>query len=223
MKKSEDPFVKGLSNVSNKHLKRKDSLFETFVGYFNREPHLQRLANVYPDPLDPSNLVTSFILLTRGPKSKQKFDILNSALVCFVKHHKMTKLAAGMKNEDRFSREFQSTSWDTMLKTLFLYFGEFGVLYKHPSDFTNVRGAYTALLDHKFNEIVKERVDFGSLPNRSAIDISSFHKIGIAIKEGMIKPYTVYDDLILLINFLVGVHFMLRGRAEHASLTGSNF
>ena len=64
-----------------------------------------------------------------------------------------------------------------MLKTLFLYFGEFRVLYKHPSDFTKIRGTYTALLDHKFNEIAKERIDIRSLPNRSAIDISSFHKI----------------------------------------------
>ena len=128
-----------------------------------------------------------------------------------------------MKNEDAFSREFQSTSRDTTLKTVFSYFWEFGVLYKHPSDFMNVRGAYTALLDHKFNEIAKERVHFGSIPNRSAIDISSFDKIGIAIKEGKIKPYTVYDDLILLVNFLVGVHFMLRGRAEHENITWSNF
>ena len=161
----------------------------------------------------------SYILLTRGPKSKQKFDILNSALVNFVKYHKITKTAAGMKSEDPFSQEFQSKTWDTMLKTLFLYFGEFRVLYKHPSDFTNVRVAYAALLDHKFNEIAKACIDFGSLPNGSAIDISSFHKIKNAIKEGKIKPYTVYDDLILLINFLVGVKFMLRGRAEHSNLT----
>ena len=135
----------------------------------------------------------------------------------------MTKTAAGMKNEDGFSREFQSTSWDTMLKTLFSYFGEFRALYKHPSDFTNVRGTYTALLDHKFNEIAKECVDFGSLPNRSAINLSFFDKIANAIKEGKIKPYTVYDDLMMLINFLVGVHFMLRGRAKYTTLTWSNF
>ena len=36
----EDTFVKELSNVSNKHLKHKDSFFETFVGYFSRKPHL---------------------------------------------------------------------------------------------------------------------------------------------------------------------------------------
>ena len=35
--------------------------------------------------------------------------------------------------------------------------------------------------------------------------------------------YAVCDDLILLLNFFVGVHFMLRGRAKHANLTWSNF
>ena len=110
-----------------------------------------------------------------------------------------------------------------MLKTLFSYFAEYGVLYKHPGDFTSVRGAYTALLDHKFNEISKICVDFGSLPNRSAIDIASYNKIENAIKEGNIKPHSDYDDLMMLINFLVGVQFMLRGRNEHASLTWSHF
>ena len=103
VRNNENTFVKGLSNVSNKHLKRKDSLFETFVGNFNREPHLQRLSDIYPDRQDSSNLVTSFILLIRGPKSKQKFNILISALANFVKYHKMTKTAAGMKSEDPFS------------------------------------------------------------------------------------------------------------------------
>ena len=141
----------------------------------------------------------------------------------FCEKYKMSKTAAGMKKEDRYSREFQSTTWDTMLKTLFSHFGEYGVLYKHPSDFTNVRGTYTALLDHKFNKIAKEHVDFGSLPNRSAIDIASYNKIASAIKEGKIKPHSDYNDLIMLVNFLVGVQFMLQERTEHATLTWSNF
>ena len=99
----EDSFLKGLANVTNKHLKRKDSIFETFVGYLHRDPHLMSLAKVYPDPQDRSQLVTSFILLTRGPKSKNKFDILNSALVCFVKNHKMSKTATGIKKGKNFS------------------------------------------------------------------------------------------------------------------------
>ena len=97
------------------------------------------------------------------------------------------------------------------------------MLYKHPSDFTNVGGAYRVLLDYKFDEIAKERVDFGSLPNSSVINISSFDKIANAIKVGKIKPCTVYDDFMMLINFLVGIHFMWRGRAEHATLILSNF
>ena len=127
-----------------------------------------------------------------------------------------------MKSNEDFRQEFQSTTWETMLKTLFSYFGEHGVLYKFPGDFMNVRGSFTALLDHKFKEIAKKRIDFGSLPNRSAVDLDSLQKIETAIKEGKINPYSDYDDLIMLINFLVGVQFMLRGRAEHANLTWSN-
>ena len=84
----EDSFVKGLSNVSTKHLKRKDGIFETFLSYLVREPHLNNLTKLYHDPQDKGQLVTSFILLTRGPKSKEKFDIINSSLISFVKHHK---------------------------------------------------------------------------------------------------------------------------------------
>ena len=61
-------------NVSNKHLKRKDSLFETLVGYFNREPHLQRLADDYSDPQDSSNLVTGSKVQTKIRHSQQSFD-----------------------------------------------------------------------------------------------------------------------------------------------------
>ena len=110
-----------------------------------------------------------------------------------------------------------------MLKTLFCYFGEHGVLYKHPTDFMNGRGTYTAVLDRKVAKISKARVDFGSLPNRSAIDMASYSKIVQAIKVGNLKPYDEYNDLILLVNFLLGVTFMLRGRKEHHAITWSNF
>ena len=110
-----------------------------------------------------------------------------------------------------------------MLKNLFSYFGEKGILYKHPSDFINHRGTYTAVMDHKFAKIAKTRPDFGSLPHRSAIDMASYEKIDEAIKANRIMPYSNYDDMILLINFLVGVSFMLRGGKEHATLAWSNF
>ena len=83
LQRSEDPFVKDLANISNKHLKHKYSLFETFIGYFDHDPALADLASKYPSPQDPGSLVTRFILLIRGPNNKAKYEILNRALICF--------------------------------------------------------------------------------------------------------------------------------------------
>ena len=193
------------------------------MGYLSRDVNLSSLAERYPDPEDPGSLVSSFILCTRGPKNKSKFEIVNRAMICFVHHHKMNKAAHGMTGTQAFAFEYQSTSWETMIKSLFSFFSEFGVLYKHPTDFQNGRGTYTAVLDRKFTKISREREDFGALPNRSAIDMASYPKIVSAIKAGELKPHTSYDDLIMLVNFLVGVSFMLRGRTEHALLNWSNF
>ena len=110
-----------------------------------------------------------------------------------------------------------------MLRCLFSTFAEHNSLYKHPSDFLNRMGTYTAVLDHKCAEIAKARADFGSLPNRSTIDLGSYHKIDHVIKANRIMLYSDYDDMILLINFLVGVSFMMRGGNEHATLAWSNF
>ena len=171
---NKDPFVQGLSSVLEKHLKRKDAIFETFMGYLSKDKYLKGLVKRILDPEEPGTLVTSFILCTRGPKCKAKFEILNRALVCFVQQHKMNKVTQGLADIPEFQNEYQPTSWDTMLKNLFSYFAEKGIQYKHPNDFLNIRGTYTAVLDHKFAIIAKSRSDFGSLPNRSAIDLASY-------------------------------------------------
>ena len=220
---NEDPSIKNLACVSDKHIQRKDTLFDTFLRYLSANPKLSELAERYEDPEDPGSFVSNFILMTRGPKSRVKFEIVNRALICFVQNHKRNKAVSGLTDTSPFAYEYQSTTWDTMLKTLFSYFGEHGVLYKHPTDFMTGRGTYAAVLDQKFAKISRERVDFGSLPNRSAIYMASFPKIVKAIKEGNLKPYDEYDDLILLVNFLLGVTFMLRGRKEHHTLTWRNF
>ena len=43
------------------------------------------------------------------------------------------------------------------------------------------------------------------------------------IKVGNLRLYNEYNYLILLVNFLLGVTFMLRGRKEHQAPTWSNF
>ena len=92
------------------------------------------------------------------------------------------------------------------------------MLCKHPTDILNGRGTYTEVLDLKFTKISRERDDFGALPNRSAIDMASYPKIVSVIKAGELKPHSLYDDLILLVNFLLGVSFMLQGQNKHATL-----
>ena len=110
-----------------------------------------------------------------------------------------------------------------MLKILFSSLGENGVLFKHPTDFSKVRDSYTTYLDNKFAVIAKARSDFSSLPNRSAVGLASYHKIDAVIRANRIMPFTNYDDMILLINFLVKVSFMLQGGKEQANLLWSNF
>ena len=68
------------------------------------------------------------------------------------------------------------------------------------------------------SNISKERIDFGAIPNQSAIDLDSSQKIGDKRKQ--IKKY---KDMIMLLNFLIGVTFMLRERDEHKELCWSNF
>ena len=127
--KNRDPFVQGLASVSEKHLKRKDAIFETFLGYLSKEKYLKRLTKRISDPKESSSLVTSFILCTSGPKSQQKFVILKRALLCLVQNHKMNKGIKGMADIHEFKKEYQPTSWDAMLKNLFSYFVEKDIQY----------------------------------------------------------------------------------------------
>ena len=88
---SNDPIIQGLSSVTDKHLKREQSLFDLFIDYLARDQYLTGFAKQFPDPEDPGSSVPSFVLCTRGPKSKSKYEILNYCMVCFVQSHKRTK------------------------------------------------------------------------------------------------------------------------------------
>ena len=122
---TQDPVIQNLSTVTKKHIKRKDLIFRTFWGYFGSDSTLSELKDKQIDPEDPGFLVSKFIIYTRGPKNKVKYSILNSALICFVQGHKMSKVASRVAVA--YAYEYQFTTWDTMLKTTFSYFGEHGV------------------------------------------------------------------------------------------------
>ena len=43
------------------------------------------------------------------------------------------------------------------------------------------------------------------------------------MKENKLRPFDNFEDMIMLLNFLIGVTFMLRGCDEHYELCWSNF
>ena len=101
-----------------------------------------------------------------------------------------------------------------MLKTLFSPFGEHGIQHKHSTDFMVGRGTCTAVLSHKFAIIIKARLDFGSLSNRCAIDMTSFAKVRDSLREEWLKPYDDFSHLTMFVNFLMRATFILHGREE---------
>ena len=70
----------------------------------------------------------------------------------------MAKAASGVADTLAYAYKYQSSIWDTILKTLFLYFGEHGVQYKHPTDFMAGHSTYTAVLNPKFAMIAKSKI-----------------------------------------------------------------
>ena len=134
----------------------------------------------------------------------------------------MKKVATGLADTHTFAYEYQSTTLDTILKTLFSYFADHGIQCNHPNDFKLGKGTYVAVLNKKFLEISKERIDFGSTPNKSAIDMALLPKIASAIKIGDQKPYDNFEHFKMLLNFLIGFTFMLCSRDEHHELLWKN-
>ena len=150
LRKNQDSDIKKLSCRTNKHNNCKENIFHTFIEYLKRDTNLSQLSDMVDDPESPWEDVHKFILYTRGYKSRSKFDIINECLICFVRMHKMKKVASGLTDCHRYAYEYQSTTWETMLNLLFSYFAEYGILYKHPKDYSLVKDTYISFLDKKF-------------------------------------------------------------------------
>ena len=65
-----------------------------------------------------------------GPKDTNK-RIVNKYLIYFSQNHKINKVASGLTDTHMYTYNYQSTTWETMLKVLFSFFGEHGIQYKY--------------------------------------------------------------------------------------------
>ena len=134
----------------------------------------------------------------------------------------MNKPAKGLKKSDPFAMEFQSTTWDTNLKTLFSKFHSFNIMYNYPGDFQRP-GSFVAIQNKRFAEIAKERLDFGSLPNRGEVDPNAHDKVLKAFEDKRLKPDTNWTHLMYVLNWFIGTYFMLLGEMEHVDLVWGMF
>ena len=108
LRQNHDSAIQNLLMVTEKHIKRKDVLFATFLGYLYCNDNFATLVDKYPDPKDPGTLVSRFFLYTRGPKNRVKYNILNRSLICFVQNHKMGKAASRLTDTHTHRYEYHT-------------------------------------------------------------------------------------------------------------------
>ena len=85
-----------LASVSKKHLKRKDAIFKTFLGYLSEDKLLKTLIHRVSDPKEHGSLVTRFILVTRGPKDEKFYNFKqNHCVFCSESHNEQDHTRVG--------------------------------------------------------------------------------------------------------------------------------
>ena len=108
-----------------------DKMYQVFMELLKKYDDLSSSCVKVTDPDNPSIKISKFLVIVKGPKTLVKFILLNFALVLFVSKDKMTFVSHGLDSNPPFAYKFQSTTCDTNLKWLFLYFGKIGVNCKH--------------------------------------------------------------------------------------------
>ena len=199
-----------------------DKIYQVFMKLLKAHDELSSLCVELSDLDDLLIGILKFFANIKGLKTPVKFTLLNCTLVLFVRRYKMAHVASELDHSHPFACEFQSNTWDTNPKSLFSYFSKKGVNYIHPNDFMKSCGCYVPVLNEKFSWIANSCIDFGSLPNRSEIDLDYFKKVKKAIKTQSLHPYEDHKHLLYLLKFLIRVTFMLQGRKEHKNLTWSH-
>ena len=133
-----------------------------------------------------------------------KYNILNRSLIFFVQKQKLGKATTELADSHMFAYLYRTTIWDTKLKPCPPYLVKIVLCI----DFITGCRTYTAVSNSKFAMISKDKINFRSLPNRRAIDVASFAKIRLALREGWLKPYKNFYKLTLLVNLFMEIRFM---------------
>jgi len=206
--------TKDIPVTSEKHDKQKkllsDAFFTAISGCKNLAPLSEELLL---DPEVPNVTIRKFYKVLQGDFDDKKFKILDECLHVFMNQHRLKnriKNPTGKKTEYDF--EYQPSSVDTKLKTLFGIFKSNGIKYGL-RDFEK-NGTFLANLYYRWKEIAKVRDDFGTLPYQSSFDCNLDDKLTFAVKNKILDYQKNYNHFLMLIIQLIGKSSMLRGPQE---------
>ena len=201
---------------SKKHDQRKKAVSKKFFSSLAKDRRFHPLLDEVPeDPSIPSVKTLRFFIELSGIKTKKKFSILNLAMMHFVKNHKRKKVAESIPENERgspYDLEYQPSSFNTDIKTLFGIFKSHGIPYSY-MDFQKP-GTWLTWLYKLWEEAAKFRSDFGALPNQAQFDQSMDKKLLQAIQDGTLDYKNNYEHFVMLIMQLIGKIAMLRGNGE---------
>ena len=192
-----------LSTVSKSHRHRVDKMHQVFMKLLKAHNELFSLYVKVSDPGNPLMKISQFLAIVKGQKTLIKFTMLKCALVLCISKYKMTHVARGLDPSHSFPYKFQSTTWDTNLKSLFLYFSKKGMNYNHPNDFMKSSGSHVVLLNKKLAKslILVMTLHLFLIGARFTLTLSRKLKSQSRPKD--------HKHLLYLLNFLIGVTSML--------------
>ena len=165
--------------------------------------------------MHPSILTTRFFAELSGKKNLKKKSIFNLALLQFVQNHKLKrppKYIPKAEQGNQYSLEYQPTTFETDLKTLFGVFKKHQIFYSM-EDFKE-DGTWLAWLKSHWAKVATARADFGALPMQATFDPQRDKKLKTALENGILEPEGNYEHLVMLILQLLGKIMMLRGGGE---------
>ena len=225
--------IDSLTFTTRSYSAQKKRNIKKFYSIIAAHPTLSDLSDTLPDPEQDNNknVITKFVLLTRGIKTPPKKRIVNT---CMILVAQQLRLKSADKKLDwssiwvdpkKFTKEhamacYQPNVTSLFHRHLFKYFHDEDIMFSQAKDF-NFQGGFQAYWTELFTMVKHHRPDFGELPNKACFDIAADFKI----RNNAVPPYTPYEltkkgyeDCMELMAHYACVSYCLRGATEVRTL-----
>ena len=132
--------------------KAKTTMVNRFFQTLVNHPQAHPLADMIPDPEDPTRKVRRLYILCRAPKAPNKHFLLNRALLIFsMKHVKVAYVGMDLSQDPQLfaDAQYEPDTAQTAFKMLFSRFSKEGIAYSQSRDF-NGKGNVLLLFVGRF-------------------------------------------------------------------------